>query len=267
MREVPGFLEQKTALQRQNLKYRAEGAIGQYRYNAVAHAARASGNETDPALILGHESMEPYRSPEYLDQISARTLQLLEDDALADLKTYPLGRACLDAIRNKPPIDLGEMSKFDPSQQLTDLAVEARKRLALKLTEGESRSIAILCGLAFAALLLVLLIPTSGSISSLLAKVYFGIPIYGAWVAWFLQSKNRREKRSQRALEAIGEEVDIGTGILKASAASLAASQALAFVVAAQVNGSQICRFERGVWDNTKCGIVEYLGGLLILFH
>ncbi len=267
MREVPGFLKQKSALKRQNLKYRAEGANGEYKYDAIAHAARASDSENDPALILGHESMEPYRSPAYLERICARTVQLLENDALADLKAYPLGRAYLEAIRNKPPIDLGEMNKFDPSQQLTDLAVEARKRLALRLTEGESRSIAILCGLAFAALLLVLLIPTSGSISSLLAKVYFGVPIYGAWVAWFLQSKNRREKRSQRALEAIGEEVDIGTGVLKASAAALAAAQAFAFVVAAQVKGSQVCRFERGIWDNTMCGIGEYLFGLSMLFH
>ncbi|MEL7225818.1 MAG: hypothetical protein AAGL17_13435, partial [Cyanobacteria bacterium J06576_12] len=72
MREVPGFLEQKAALQRQNLKYRAEGAHGQYRYNAVAHAAQASGGETEPALILGHENMEPYRSPAYLERICAR---------------------------------------------------------------------------------------------------------------------------------------------------------------------------------------------------
>lgn len=264
---VPGFLTQRSAAQRQGLKHRSDGKTGHYQYHAVAYAARTLGEESEPALILGHESMEPRRSSDYLHSACARTTRLLENDELSELNAFPLGQACLEAVRHKPPHDLGEMSKFDPEQRLTASIEQARQRLALKLTDGEYRSMAKLCGIAFAVLLAVLLIPISGPVSPFLAKLYFGIPLYGAWIAWFIQSKRRRERRAQRALEAIGQEVELGTGVLKVSAAALAAAQALAFVVAAQVDGSQVCRLERGFWDNVSCGIGEYLFGLTLVLQ
>lgn len=233
-KHVPGYLDQKAAQEWANVSSRQEGTAGSFTFRSSANHASSSKPVAAGAaeVWIGHETLPPYRSQAFREELARPTLQHLEAASFDKMREYPLGSDVLRRLLTGEHTKQDSVEAYGLAPALSEAMSRAARSVERYIGKGQWAWLSpVLVVAAILALLqnspVFLALAGERMSFSSAAPVLISL-IYLPWGLLLIALALIAARRRRRATELLGDKVKPSGRTWLTAAASLLAVQLLA---------------------------------------